>query len=41
MSAAKPAGRGVKDIGADRLAQLNAGAPATHPTNAWRWTSPA
>lgn len=32
MSAAKPAGRGVKDIGADRLAQLNAGAPATHLT---------
>ena len=29
MTAAR---RGVKDIGADRLAQLNAGAPATHLT---------
>jgi hypothetical protein len=29
MSAAR---RGVKDIGADRLARLNAGAPATHLT---------
>lgn len=32
VAAAKPAGRGVKDIRPERLAQLNAGAPASHLT---------
>lgn len=32
VAAPKPAGRGVKDISPERLAQLNAGAPASHLT---------